>query len=245
MSRRTVVLLLCSILAAAFASLVALAGPAPAVQANSAGTFVAVAPTRLLDTRSAVGGNALAGNSTLSLLVTGTVVPAGASAVMLNVTVTQPTAGGYITVWGDDTARPTASNLNFSPGQTVPNSVLAPVGANGKVDFFNGSLGTTQLLADVSGYYVGGTPTTGGALQSVEPTRLLDTRLAGDTPLGTNEMRPLKVTGATVPDGASAVVLNVTVTQPTAGGYITVWGDGSSDEMCLAILAGVHGTYTP
>ena len=25
--------------------------------------------------------------------------------------------------------------------------------------------------------------------------------------------------------------------------HFTVWGDGSSDEMCLAILSGVHGTY--
>jgi hypothetical protein len=81
-------------------------------------------------------------------------VPAsGVSAVVLNVTVTQPTAGGYLTVWGDQTAQPTASNLNFSAGQTVPNLVVAPVGADGRVAFFNGSAGTVHLIADVAGYY--------------------------------------------------------------------------------------------
>ena len=52
---------------------------------------------------------------------------------MLNVTVAAPTSHGYVTAYGDGTTRPTASNLNFIEGQTVPNLVIAPVGANGKV----------------------------------------------------------------------------------------------------------------
>ena len=36
---------------------------------------------------------------------------------------------------------PLASNLNFVAGQTIPNLVVAPVGADGKVDFYNGSSG--------------------------------------------------------------------------------------------------------
>ena len=79
-------------------------------------------------------------------------VPAsGVSAVVLNVTVTQPTAAGHITVYPDGTSRPLAANLNFVAGQTVPNLVVAPVGADGKVDLYNGSAGTVQLIADVSG----------------------------------------------------------------------------------------------
>jgi hypothetical protein len=83
-------------------------------------------------------------------------VPAsGVSAVALNVTVTEPTSPGWVNVYGDGTSRPLASNLNFVPGQTVPNMVIAPVGANGMVDLYNGSGGTIQLIADVSGYYLG------------------------------------------------------------------------------------------
>ena len=81
-------------------------------------------------------------------------VPAtGARAVVLNVTVTQsenPTiGGGFVTVYPCDKPRPDASNLNFVTDQTVPNSVIAPVSANGEVCFY--VYGTTHLLADVSG----------------------------------------------------------------------------------------------
>jgi hypothetical protein len=36
----------------------------------------------------------------------------------------------------------------------VPNLVVAPVGSNGKVALFNGSGGSVQLIADVSGYFL-------------------------------------------------------------------------------------------
>ena len=82
-------------------------------------------------------------------------LPVGSRAVALNVTVTQsenPTiGGGYVTVYPCDKPRPDASNLNFVTDQTVPNSVIAPVSANGEVCFY--VYGTTHLLADVSGYF--------------------------------------------------------------------------------------------
>ena len=65
-----------------------------------------------------------------------------------------------MTAYADGAARPTASNLNFVPGQTVPNLVVVPVGANGKVDLYNGSGGTVQLVADVEGYDLGTAATT-------------------------------------------------------------------------------------
>ena len=69
-------------------------------------------------------------------------------------TVTAPTKAGFVTVSGGGTTRPTASSLNFVAAQTVPNLVVAPVGADGKVDLYNNSGGTVQLIADVSGYYL-------------------------------------------------------------------------------------------
>ena len=88
-------------------------------------------------------------------------VPAsGVGAVVLNVTVTQPTAPGILIVYPDGVTRPNSSNLNFVAGQTVPNLVIAPVGANGKVDFYN-SAGTVQMIADVSGWFLAGNPAAG------------------------------------------------------------------------------------
>ncbi|MCW2524725.1 MAG: domain containing protein, partial [Frankiales bacterium] len=147
--------------------------------AKTGGRLVAVAPARLLDTRSGVGAvkAALGADRSVSVPVLGRggVPSVGVSAVVLNVTVTAPSASGYVTVWASGRSRPAASNLNFVKGETVPNLVIAPVGADGRVELFNGSGGTVQLLADVSGYYTSG-PAVAGGLVAVAPARLLDTR---------------------------------------------------------------------
>lgn len=126
------------------------------------GAFGPVGPARLLDTRVGTGGpaGAVPARGVVAVPVGGRggVPAAGVSAVALNVTVTGPTAGGYITAYGSGTTRPTASNLNFQTGQTVPNLVIAPVGADGKVALYNGSAGRTHLLADVAGYYLASKP---------------------------------------------------------------------------------------
>jgi hypothetical protein len=74
--------------------------------------------------------------------------------VALNVTVTQgedPNIGkGFVTVYPCGT-RPEASNPNFTAGQTIPNSVIAPVSATGIVSFY--VYGTAHLIADVSRYF--------------------------------------------------------------------------------------------
>jgi hypothetical protein len=80
-------------------------------------------------------------------------VPAsGVSAVVLNVAVTAPTANGWIAAYADQSTYPGVANLNFVKGQTISNLVIAPVSAAGKVDLKNGSAGTVQLVADISGY---------------------------------------------------------------------------------------------
>ena len=199
--------------------------------ATVAGTFVATAPTRLLDTRHNTGWpGPVPGHGIVHLQVTGGVVPAGVSAVVLNVTVTAPTAPGNITVFPEGSGVPTASNLNFVAGQTIPNLVVAPVGTGGKVDLYNASSGTVQLLADVSGYFTGGTPSVPGALATTAPTRLMDTRhnTGVSGPVAAHSTVKLQVTGGVVPSGATAAVLNVTVTAPAQPGNITVYPDLTS-----------------
>ena len=63
-------------------------------------------------------------------------VPMDAAAVVLNVTVTAPEGSGFITVFPCGEALPTASNLNFVAGDTVPNAVIVKLGAGGKVCLF-------------------------------------------------------------------------------------------------------------
>ena len=77
-------------------------------------------------------------------------------AVVLNVTVTAPGKPGFLTVYAAGATRPTASNLNFSANETIPNLVIVPVGTGGKVSIYNGSTGTVQIIGDASGYFVSG-----------------------------------------------------------------------------------------
>lgn len=188
-------------------------------------------PARVLDSRIGTGGfsSPWAAGGERDLAVRGVAgVSADASAVVLNVTVTNPTSGGYLTVWPSGVARPTASNLNFKPGQTIPNLVVAVIGVDGKVSIFNGTAGATDVIADVVGYYSASEP--GSLFSGVTPARVLDSRFGTggySSPWPTSGARDVAVAGlAGVPANATAVVLNVTVTNPTSGGYLTVYPAG-------------------
>jgi hypothetical protein len=198
--------------------------------------FVPLNPARLLDTRTGQGGNnaPLTTGAMTEVNVTGVGgVPAtGATGVVLNVTVADPTASGYITAWPSGEAQPTVSNLNYVAGQNVPNLVTVKVGANGRVNMFN-SQGNTNVIADVVGYYTAATGGCTGRFTAVNPGRVLDTRngtgRAGAVgPVGAGQSINVSVTGlAGVPAvGVSGVALNVTADSPTAEGYLTVWPTG-------------------
>ena len=115
--------------------------------------FTGTAPTRVLDTRVPIGAPTaakLGAGATMTLTVPG--LPAGATAVALNVTVTNPTAGSYLSVYPGGAAQPNASNLNYVAGQTIPNMVVVPVGPGGTVTLFNAA-GLVHVIADLIGYY--------------------------------------------------------------------------------------------
>jgi Putative Ig domain len=122
------------------------------------GALVTVSPARVLDTRTGNGGAQapVAAGADLVLQVAGRggVPTTGVSAVVVNVTVTAPTAPGWVSAFADGAALPLVSNLNFVASQTVPNLAIVPVGADGKIRLHNGSVGNLQLVADVSGYFL-------------------------------------------------------------------------------------------
>ena len=124
------------------------------------GTFGGVAPARVLDTRVGNGAPiaAVKASSLVRVKVTGRggVPASGVSAVVLNVTVTKPEKAGYLTAHAGGTSRPAASNVNFLAGQTVPNLVVVPVGADGTVSLANVSGGSVHVVADVFGWFVAG-----------------------------------------------------------------------------------------
>ncbi|MEV6210390.1 PKD domain-containing protein [Kitasatospora sp. NPDC051914] len=120
---------------------------------GSKGLFTPAAPVRLADTRYDNTKQPLGPGAQLNLPIGGTHgVPANATAAVLNVTATQPTNPGYLTVWPDLTTRPNTSNLNLAPGVTTPNHVTTPLGTNGRANIYNFS-GNTHVIADLAGWF--------------------------------------------------------------------------------------------
>ena len=194
-------------------------------KAATAGSgYTPVSPARLLDTRT--NSTTLHGGSTLQLQVAGQggVPASGAAAVVLNVTATNTTGNSFLTVFPDGQPRPISSNLNFTPGVSVPNLVTVQVPANGKIDFYN-LTGNVDVVADVFGYYsADGT----SLYKQAGPARLLDTRETGPS-IGNGGTRLLQVTGTQgIPTtGVTAVILNVTATNPTKSSFISVYPGGT------------------
>ncbi|HEV7708435.1 MAG TPA: hypothetical protein VGP16_09600 [Asanoa sp.] len=186
-------------------------------------SFTPVTPQRVLDTR-AGAGVPMAPGGDLSIALPAPM--STAAAVVLNVTVTQPTGKGYLTVFPGAGQLPLASNINFLANQTIANLVTVPVGF-GHVNLSNASAGTTHVVADIAGYY----GNTGSGLTTPTPARVLDTRAAvgvpGTTPIGPNGKVTVDVS-ARVPAGTTAAVLNLTVTKPTTSGHITAFPPGAA-----------------
>jgi len=120
------------------------------------GLYTGVAPARILDTRSSPGAipSTVGSHQAIQVLVVGQggVPAAGVSAVALNVTAVNPTAAGYLAVYPSGTLPPISSELNFVAGRTVPNLVVAKVGADGRITIFNSS-GNTDIILDVVGWF--------------------------------------------------------------------------------------------
>jgi hypothetical protein len=190
------------------------------------GRFFPLPPSRLLDTRSGPRPRAEA-TVRLSTLGRGGVPDRGVSAVVLNVTATDSAAAGYVTVWPSGSSRPIVSNLNLErAGQTIPNQVIVPLGADGGVSLFTD--GGTHLIVDVAGWITDATEGTGnsGLFVPVAPVRTLDTRpnnrLNWSGPKPTASALVLVGYGGSGA-GVSAYVATVTMTEASAPGFVTAY----------------------
>ncbi len=203
----------------------------PSASAATAGVpsnFVGVTPTRIFDTRS-TNAPTMAPGATRNVQIGGVngipSVASGLTSVVLNVTVTNPSGSGFLTLFPEDQPNPGVSNVNFVPGQTVPNLVTVNVSTSpdGWISVYNFQ-GSTDVIIDVFGYYTTGP---GSRFHGMTPVRLLDTR--PNSAFGPGVQRSLAVSAAAggssdgVPSGATAVVLNVTVTQPSAPGFLSIF----------------------
>jgi hypothetical protein len=180
--------------------------------------YVPLVPNRVLDSRLGNGVvlGKVAGGSTVRLSLAGRGgLPASAvSAVVLNATATNADRAGYATVFPCDAPMPDASNLNFAPATASPNLVVARLAPDGTVCVFVSE--TTDLIADVNGFF----PTGSGYTPTV-PGRVLDTRLGVGAPVG--RVAADGVVHLQLRPGSPAIVLNTTAANAAAAGFVTVY----------------------
>jgi hypothetical protein len=124
---------------------------------GAAGSSVrTIPPDRLLDTRVGTGAPQVpvAGATTARLVVAGQgLIPANATAVVLNVTATNVASASYVTVYPDGQVEPETSSLNVFAGQTIANLVICRIGTGGAVQFAN-PRSSCDVIADALGYFV-------------------------------------------------------------------------------------------
>ena len=201
-----------------------LSGAAPSSPAS--GTYVAVDPKRLLDTRSGLGlGGKFVSRSPRTFVVAdGNPVPASAIAVTGNLTVTGQSTGGFVTLGPTVGSNPAFSTINFPVGDNRADGVTVALGAGGTLQaVFVGTAAnsSTQLIFDVTGYFA--PDVDHSAYHPLSPYRALDTRrgtgLAGVFAAGAPRTFAL---GDAVPAAAEAVTGNLTVTGQTSRGFVSI-----------------------
>jgi hypothetical protein len=195
------------------------AAPASLVHAQrtptASGFEFAPSPTRVLDTRRL--GDVEGGESyRLSDLP----VPAGATGALVSVTAVHPESDGYLTVYPCTAEVPATSTVNFATFDDRSTVTVAALDADHGFCVYSSV--HTDVVVDLQGW---STPTTDVVPQPFAPRRALDTRTVG-------RLFPVAApTAVRVPVGGPGVLLNVTVTQPTADGYVTIY-PSQADASC-------------
>ena len=124
-------------------------------------------------------------------------------AVAINVTITEPVATGFVTVFPCQATLPVVSNINYVPGQVVANLVQTGV-SNGTICVH--SRARTHIVIDLQGTY--DTQADGLRYQAVPPTRLVDTREGVGSVFGRVAIDNV-VLGATLPSNAPVATTSV------------------------------------
>ncbi len=216
--------------------------------------FHSVPPIRICDTRKdQVGvasnicnnggaGAALGAGGVMTVAISGNFgVPANASAVVLNVTVTDTTDSSFLTIFPSGEPRPLSSNINWVSGETIPNLTTVAIGPNGAIEAYN-LHGSVDVIMDLAGYYGPDISGNAGLYVPMAPIRVCDSRPIqlgvsinqcnsnGKGPIGPLSSETVQITGQNgVPgNGVEAVALNLTAVAPTSAGFLTAYPSGQT-----------------
>ncbi|QUQ69605.1 RCC1 domain-containing protein [Kutzneria sp. CA-103260] len=215
-------------------SALSVVAPAQAATAkpDSGTVFTPVSPTRIFDSRNS---SKIPARGQVAVSIPTDLVPADATAVVFNLTGTDPDGPTWLAEGPGTHGTPTTSSLNLAGGETRANLVTVALGHgdNPGIWLAAGPF-ATDAIVDVAGYY---RPMGGSKFTSVAPQRILDTR--NSAPLGTGGTVTLDLSSL-VPASATAVVFNLTGTDVTGPTFVTAYpsGEARPDASNVNLVAG-------
>ncbi len=186
--------------------------------------YAPVGPLRLADTRAADCGCTPVDAATIRVQIAGRAgIADGITAAAVTITATRSADTGFVTVFPAGTARPETSVLNLEAGSDAANSGIVPVSASGAIDVYANV--ATDLIVDVTGTFTEAAQSEAGRFVPVEPTRLFDTRAAGNGPLVPGGDLTIALPAGVSAD-ATAVAVNVTSVEAPIGGFFSAYPAG-------------------
>ncbi len=208
--------------------------------------FVPITPCRLVDTRlpgSRFGGPFIAGGTSKSFLAftSPCAIPSAAKAFALNATVVPHAALRWLTIWPGGEPQPSVSVLNSMDGRVKANGLVVPAGTNGSIEAY--ATDDTDLILDISGYFVPSTQSGSLAFYPVTPCRLVDTRSAASSlggpslPAGRERSFPVLSSACGLPARAKAYSLNYTAIPKRGLGWMSTWPSGQPQPVVSTLNA--------
>ncbi|MGH8860330.1 MAG: hypothetical protein ACRDVG_03690, partial [Jatrophihabitantaceae bacterium] len=205
------------------------------------GTFVPIRPFRAADTRFSMPfsrhNGPLHARQTMVVQLGGRrgVPASNVSAVAVTVSALTPTANGALTVFAYHGVRPATTNLIYRSGRGSAIAAISRVSPAGDVDIYNAARsGGVQIAVDVSGYYVGGGPssTNPGVLHLLTtPQRAADSRTGGHGAFRPHETRTFALGHGVPTRGVGAAAVMLTALSPIRAGALTAYAAGNDPPL--------------
>lgn len=205
------------------------------------GRFVAVAPERLLDTRTDQTLHRLRANETITVDIDGRAsqLPVTeTSAVVVNVTAVRGGARGFVTAWRTGVPRPPTSNVNFAAVNDIAATLaIVPVGADGAIQVFAST--DVDVVVDIVGYFTNSNAASdsAGLFVPLMPRRVLDSRITASllNAYSTSSFDFLSPAGIA---GPAHLVANLTSTGSFGHGFLAITSGGAPSTSNLNVSFG-------
>ncbi|MBI4902156.1 MAG: BACON domain-containing protein [Acidobacteria bacterium] len=213
--------------------------------------FVSMTPCRLVETRQEYnfegrgfpfGPPYLAENETRTFTPSASSicqVPSSARAFVFNVTAIPRNGVGVdsITMWPAGESMPQFYTLRTPDAQIVANSAIVKAGVAGGVSVYTPK--ATDLIVDISGYFTENASESNLAYYPLTPCRVIETRAAyrpqagefGPPSLAAKQARSFRFPNSSdcsIPSGASAYSVTITVVPKGPLPFLTAWPSGAN-----------------